>query len=172
VATKSDLDLAQQVRSFPSHLELAVAAPWIQPHAEPRIDVPLQRHEVQPDVYCRRLHLQVPLAVSVKTAQTADVFATICKIAMNPWVAYLECIWAFRLTLHSASSIPGAERGLSITARLWNLASMTALFSSVGVGVFLVYRALSLRPGGGGTGSFFGPILSWTVQFIGGRREL
>ncbi|KAJ7644227.1 EF hand associated-domain-containing protein [Roridomyces roridus] len=54
VATKSDLDLAQQ------------------------------RHEVQPDVYCRRLGLQVPVAVSVKTGQTADVFHAICGIAMNP----------------------------------------------------------------------------------------
>jgi Ras family protein T1 len=30
------------------------------------------------------LSLQVPVAVSVKTSQTADVFATICKVAMNP----------------------------------------------------------------------------------------
>lgn len=46
----------------------------------------LQRHEVQPDVYCRRLGLQVPVAVSVKTNQTADVFHAICNIAMNPCV--------------------------------------------------------------------------------------
>jgi mitochondrial Rho GTPase 1 len=58
VATKSDLDLAQQ------------------------------RHEVQPDVYCRRLFLQVPVAVSVKTVQTADVFATICRVALNPYVIH------------------------------------------------------------------------------------
>jgi Ras family protein T1 len=56
VATKSDLDLAQQ------------------------------RHEVQPDVYCRRLSLQVPVAVSVRTAQLADVFQVICNVAMNPYV--------------------------------------------------------------------------------------
>ena len=43
-----------------------------------------QRHEVQPDVYCRRLGMQVPVAVSVKTGQTADVFHAICSIAMNP----------------------------------------------------------------------------------------
>ncbi|KAF8133770.1 EF hand associated-domain-containing protein, partial [Boletus edulis] len=54
VATKSDLDLAQQ------------------------------RHEVQPDVYCRRLGLQVPVAVSIKTGQTADVFHVMCSIAVNP----------------------------------------------------------------------------------------
>ena len=28
-----------------------------------------QRHEVQPDVYCQRLNLQVPVAVSVKTGE-------------------------------------------------------------------------------------------------------
>ncbi|GJJ13272.1 ERMES complex Ca(2+)-binding regulatory GTPasegem1 [Clathrus columnatus] len=57
VATKSDLDLAQQ------------------------------RHEVQPDVYCRRLSLQVPVAVSVKTGQLADVFNAMCQIAINPSTA-------------------------------------------------------------------------------------
>jgi Ras family protein T1 len=56
VATKSDLDLAQQ------------------------------RHEVQPDVYCRRLGLQVPVAVSVRTGQLADVFHVLTRIAMNPCV--------------------------------------------------------------------------------------
>lgn len=44
----------------------------------------VQRHEVQPDVYCRRLSLQVPIAVSVKTGQTADVFHAMCRVAMNP----------------------------------------------------------------------------------------
>nr|AOC97476.1 Rho family protein [Volvariella volvacea] len=48
------------------------------------LDLALQRHEVQPDVYCRRLGLQVPVSVSAKTGQTADVFHTICSIAMNP----------------------------------------------------------------------------------------
>ncbi|TIB70375.1 hypothetical protein E3Q24_02988 [Wallemia mellicola] len=54
VATKSDLDLAQQ------------------------------RHEVQPDVYCRRLNLPVPIAVSIKTNQTAGIFQTLCSVASNP----------------------------------------------------------------------------------------
>ena len=47
---------------------------------------PNQRHEVQPDVYCRRLNLQVPVAVSVKTGQIADVFHAICGVAMHPYV--------------------------------------------------------------------------------------
>ncbi|KAG6857141.1 hypothetical protein H0H87_008711 [Tephrocybe sp. NHM501043] len=66
------------------------------------LDLALQRHEVQPDVYCRRLGLQVPVAVSVKTGQTADVFHAICDVAMNP---------------HSA--IPGgADRAMTAAARL------------------------------------------------------
>jgi len=54
VATKSDLDLAQQ------------------------------RHEVQPDAYCRRLSLRVPVAVSMKSGQFADLFNTITGIATHP----------------------------------------------------------------------------------------
>lgn len=37
-------------------------------------------------MYCRRLNLQVPVAVSVKTGQTADVFHAICSVAMHPYV--------------------------------------------------------------------------------------
>ncbi|THH20112.1 hypothetical protein EW146_g1214 [Bondarzewia mesenterica] len=85
VATKSDLDLAQQ------------------------------RHEVQPDVYCRRLSLQVPVAVSVKTGQIADVFHAICSIAMYP-----------------NSSIPGgADRALSAAARLRTYVTLSALVGGV-----------------------------------------
>ena len=47
-------------------------------------DVSIQRHEVQPDVYCRRLGLQVPVSVSVKDGHIADVFHFICSIALKP----------------------------------------------------------------------------------------
>ncbi|KAI0036512.1 EF hand associated-domain-containing protein [Vararia minispora EC-137] len=120
VATKSDLDLAQQ------------------------------RHEVQPDVYCRRLNLQVPVAVSVKTGQMADVFQTICSIAMRP-----------------NSSIPGgAERGLSSGARLRTYVVISALVGGLSVSVFLVYRTLT-RPERGG----FGYLGQW-LRSILVRREL
>lgn len=76
VATKSDLDLAMQVR----HIGLSPARPYL----KISLNSLTQRHEVQPDVYCRRLGLQVPVAVSVKTGQTADVFHSICSIALNP----------------------------------------------------------------------------------------
>ena len=71
VATKSDLDLAQQVS------DQAEKSPLLTDD---------QRHEVQPDVYCRRLGLQVPVAVSVKKNQMADVFHVICGIAIRPCV--------------------------------------------------------------------------------------
>lgn len=35
-----------------------------------------QRHEVQPDVYCKRLGLPVPISVSVKQGQTADLWVS------------------------------------------------------------------------------------------------
>ncbi|GAA5881664.1 hypothetical protein JCM3774_005712 [Rhodotorula dairenensis] len=54
VATKSDLDLAQQ------------------------------RHEVQPDTYCRKLSIRVPLAVSVKRGELADLYHTVVRIAIHP----------------------------------------------------------------------------------------
>ncbi|KAG1772430.1 P-loop containing nucleoside triphosphate hydrolase protein [Suillus occidentalis] len=96
VATKSDLDLAQQ------------------------------RHEVQPDVYCRRLGLQVPVAVSVKTGQTADVFHAICSIAMNP---------------HAA--IPGgADRAMTASERLRVYVAFTALLGGVSAGLVMLYRSL------------------------------
>ncbi|GLB38404.1 hypothetical protein LshimejAT787_0502690 [Lyophyllum shimeji] len=86
------------------------------------LDLALQRHEVQPDVYCRRLGLQVPVAVSVKSGQTADVFHAICDIAMNP---------------HTA--IPGgADRAMTAAARLRMYVTLTAM-----VGANFNHAALS-----------------------------
>ncbi|KAF9221671.1 mitochondrial Rho GTPase [Gyrodon lividus] len=119
VATKSDLDLAQQ------------------------------RHEVQPDVYCRRLGLPVPVAVSVRTGQIADVFHVMCGIATNP---------------HAAIS-GGADRALTASERLRMYVTVTALLGGVSAGLVVLYRGL-LRPGG--------PILpSWThwATWLFGRRE-
>ncbi|KAI0052701.1 mitochondrial Rho GTPase [Auriscalpium vulgare] len=119
VATKSDLDLAQQ------------------------------RHEVQPDVYCRRLSLQVPVAVSVKSGQIADVFHAICSIALRP-----------------NSSIPGGAGELSPSARLRNYFLFSALAGGVSAGLLMGYRTF-LRPGG--LGGFGG---QWVTWLLGGRRDL
>ncbi|KAK0244147.1 P-loop containing nucleoside triphosphate hydrolase protein [Armillaria nabsnona] len=118
VATKSDLDLAQQ------------------------------RHEVQPDVYCRRLGLQVPVSVSVKTGQIADVYHAVCGIAMNPY-----------------KSIPGgADRALSSTARLRWYVTLTALLGGCTAGLVMLYRNL-LRPAG------FPQWTTYWATWLLGRRE-
>ncbi|KAI6041397.1 EF hand associated-domain-containing protein [Pisolithus marmoratus] len=120
VATKSDLDLAQQ------------------------------RHEVQPDVYCRRLGLQVPVAVSVKTGQTADIFHEMCRIAMNP---------------HAATP-GGAEHALTAAERLRMYVTVTALLGGFSAGLVMLYRNL-LRSGT--------PLLpGWTAHWatwLFGRRD-
>jgi Ras family protein T1 len=54
VATKSDLDLAQQ------------------------------RHEVQPDVYCRRLGLPAPLSVSAASGPLPNLWVAITRVGLNP----------------------------------------------------------------------------------------
>lgn len=54
VATKSDLDLAQQ------------------------------RHEVQPDVYCRRLGLPAPMAVSARLGNPTNLWLAITRVALDP----------------------------------------------------------------------------------------
>ncbi|KAH7340659.1 mitochondrial Rho 1 [Rhizoctonia solani] len=118
VATKSDLDLAQQ------------------------------RHEVQPDVYCRRLGLQGPYAVSIKNPQIANLFPEIVATAINP--------------LHA---IPGgAERASATLAR-------RKIALSVGVaiaGIMVAYRSF-LRPIGYGSGWWS----SWANWIMGGtmRRD-
>ncbi|OAV99055.1 hypothetical protein PTTG_02406 [Puccinia triticina 1-1 BBBD Race 1] len=93
------------------------------------LDLAQQRHEVQPDVYCRKLSLRVPVAVSMKTDQNADLWPIICDIATNP-----------------NSSIPGgAEKP---TDRLTLYLSIGGL---IGAGSALVYVAYKQwqKPSGG-----------------------
>ncbi|GAA5954083.1 hypothetical protein JCM10213_007114 [Rhodosporidiobolus nylandii] len=48
-------------------------------------DIPsLFRHEVQPDTYCRKLLLRVPLAVSVKRGELADLYHHLVRVAIHP----------------------------------------------------------------------------------------
>ncbi|KAG5457661.1 MAG: P-loop containing nucleoside triphosphate hydrolase protein [Olpidium bornovanus] len=64
LATKSDLDLVQQV--------------------SPAKICDRKRYEEQPDVYCRLLGLAVPTSVSAKDGQMADIFNILTDIAMHP----------------------------------------------------------------------------------------
>ncbi|KAH9936174.1 mitochondrial Rho 1 [Fomitopsis serialis] len=112
-----------------------------------------QRHEVQPDVYCRRLGLQVPVAVSVKTGQTADVFHAICSVAMNP-----------------NSAIPGgSDRAMTAAARIRMYIKVCTLIGGAATGVVLVYRTFA-RPGN----SLSSVTAQWINWIVGtaSRREL
>ena len=126
----------------------------------------MQRHEVQPDVYCGRLNLQVPVAVSVKDGQMADLFHVICGIALKPYVLP-SILPHFPDIPRSLSAIPGgADRALSSAARLRVLVTWTAVLGGLSESLMMIYRTL-LRPNGvfGSWGS------SWTTWVLG-RREL
>jgi Ras family protein T1 len=53
-------------------------------------DLVQQRYEVQPDVYCRKLGLAVPICVSVKSNEMADLYNLIAGVAMNPQIAIVQ----------------------------------------------------------------------------------
>ncbi|KZV93467.1 mitochondrial Rho GTPase [Exidia glandulosa HHB12029] len=116
VATKSDLDLAHQ------------------------------RHEVQPDVYCRRLGIQVPVAVSVKAGELADLFQTICGIAIRP---------------HAAMP-GGGDRSLSSAARIRTLFTVTAALGGLSAALFVVFRSY-VRPSRGPMGFLTSLWTGWMV---------
>ena len=50
-------------------------------------DLVQQRHEVQPDVYCRNLGVAAPISISVKARQMADLFNILTAVAMCPSIA-------------------------------------------------------------------------------------
>ncbi|KAG2178189.1 hypothetical protein INT43_003442 [Umbelopsis isabellina] len=51
------------------------------------LDLVTQRYDIQPDVYCRNLELAVPLSVSAKEQQMADLYHILTGVAMNPAIA-------------------------------------------------------------------------------------
>ncbi|POY72027.1 hypothetical protein BMF94_4942 [Rhodotorula taiwanensis] len=119
VATKSDLDLAQQ------------------------------RHEVQPDTYCRKLSLRVPLAVSVKRGELADLYHTIVRIAIRPLSSL-----PYGPDRSSASSL----LGLPMTRTQFYLYASASISAAVAVGLVWYSRASAVsRLTGGGAGGRAGP---------------
>jgi len=53
-------------------------------------DLVQQRYEVQPDTYCRNLGLAVPICISVKSNEMADLYSLITGVAMNPHIAIVQ----------------------------------------------------------------------------------
>ncbi|WVO18243.1 mitochondrial Rho GTPase 1 [Cryptococcus depauperatus] len=101
VATKSDLDLAQQ------------------------------RHEVQPDVYCRRLGLPPPIAVSARSGQLLNLWAAITRVALNPTPSIPKGL---------SSSLSPAQRIRLVAG--WGLAGMTI---SAVVAAYMRWQGYSFR---------------------------
>ncbi|KAL1722755.1 P-loop containing nucleoside triphosphate hydrolase protein [Schizophyllum commune] len=111
------------------------------------LDLALQRHEVQPDVYCRRLGLSVPVAVSVKTGQTADVFHAICGVAMNP-----------------NSAIPGGADRNAQAARLRTYIAVTATLTGLSAALVMLLKRRDM-----GSGGFVAWAAGWTGWLLGRR---
>ncbi|BGP43676.1 ERMES complex Ca(2+)-binding regulatory GTPase gem1 [Rhodotorula kratochvilovae] len=124
VATKSDLDLAQQ------------------------------RHEVQPDTYCRKLSLRVPLAVSVKRGELADLYHAIVRIAIHPLSAL-----PYGPDRSSASSL----LGFPVTRTQLYVCASAGLAATLAVGLGwwmrVGVRAHHAVSGGGAGGG--GGLLGW-----------
>lgn len=106
VATKSDLDLAQQ------------------------------RHEVQPDVYCRRLGLPAPLAVSALGGSLPNLWVAITRVALNPYVTRL-----YHLTDLRWSTTPRGPNSPRTTAQTVRLLAQYTL----GAGSLVALAAVWMR---------------------------
>ncbi|CAH7688982.1 P-loop containing nucleoside triphosphate hydrolase protein [Phakopsora pachyrhizi] len=126
------------------------------------LDLAQQRHEVQPDVYCRKLCLRVPVAVSMKTDQTADLWPILCGIATNP-----------------NSSIPGGPD--KSTDRLTLYLSIGAILGVSSALVIVAFKHFHNRPSsspssssstlssGSTAGNGNGGISSWTSWLSGSK---
>lgn len=101
VATKSDCDLAQQ------------------------------RHEVQPDVYCRRLGLPAPLAVSALSGPLPNLWVAITRVALSPQ-SYTP--------RGPSSALSSAQRMRSLALYSLGASSIVAL-----AGVWMRYQGYTLR---------------------------
>ncbi|CAG8515241.1 11064_t:CDS:10 [Ambispora gerdemannii] len=78
-------------------------------------DLVQQRHEVQPDVYCRTLSLSVPISVSVRLQQIADLWNLMTGYAMNPATA-------------TPGGIVDAKHGTSRVKRYLTFTALTGVF--------------------------------------------
>ncbi|KAI9636558.1 P-loop containing nucleoside triphosphate hydrolase protein [Dioszegia hungarica] len=101
VATKSDLDLAQQ------------------------------RHEVQPDVYCRRLGLPAPMAVSAGLGNPVNLWMGITRVALNPTTS---------ISKRPSSTLTPAQRIRLIGAIAVGSTTVIGV-----IGVWMRYQGYSIR---------------------------
>ena len=184
-STTSRRSLSRPRATSTSRCRCAASSPSSLPACPTDPDVPSfarpQRHEVQPDTYCRKLSLRVPLAVSVKRGELADLYHTIVRIAQHPCVLVISpskrlvqlddpSIRARRLSAlpygpdrSSASSL----LGFPVTRTQFYVCASAGLTATLAVGVVWWMRAAARlhaatsggSAGGGGGG---GPgLLGW-----------
>ncbi|CAG8607356.1 13079_t:CDS:10, partial [Acaulospora colombiana] len=90
----------------------------------------LRRHEVQPDVYCRNLGLAVPLSVSVKNQQTADLWNLLTGVSINPAIA-----------------TPGLADSAHGVSRIKKYLTFTAVMGAIMGAAFMGYRLFQQQRG-------------------------
>ena len=83
-------------------------------------------------MYCRRLGLQVPVAVSVRKSQMADVFHVICGIAIRPCVIVSRIRSSIKTDLTSLIAPPLCQAAQSVVLRQRHVSGHSWLSSSGG----------------------------------------
>jgi Ras family protein T1 len=116
VATKSDLDLAQQ------------------------------RHEVQPDTYCRRLALPAPVAVSTRAGSVTNLWVAVTRMALNPYVTFYMYAFTWLINSHTGM-IRGPSSTISPAQRIRLIAGVTLAATSVTavIGVWMRYQGYTFK---------------------------
>ncbi|GAA5970928.1 hypothetical protein JCM11641_004512 [Rhodosporidiobolus odoratus] len=149
VATKSDMDLAQQAADL---------APLSRLHQ--------QRHEVQPDTYTRKLSLRVPIAVSARRGEVADLWHEVVRIAIRPLSAL-----PYGPSRSSASSL----LGIPLSRKEFYLYTSSGVVAALAMGLLYARWGSragtggSIGTGGGGTGGSLSGVLKWLSGGMGGR---
>lgn len=97
----------------------------------------------------------------------ADVFHTICRIAMNPYVLFSKetCYsdWGVNLFMYSHSAIPGgADRAMTSAARLKMYFTLTAILGGCTAVLVVLFRNMRTPLGLGSWST------SWAHWLLGG----
>ena len=112
----SDTHSFSYIANLRQHFHALAALPSLFVATKSDLDLAQQRHEVQPDMYCRKLGLHIqglgsgPLSVSVKYGQVAELYSLVLSIATD-----------------ARGSIPAGGGKLTYARMPWRLTTYTAL---------------------------------------------
>lgn len=116
VYDSSDTHSFSYIANLRQHFHALAALPSLFVATKSDLDLAQQRHEVQPDMYCRKLGLHIqglgsgPLSVSVKYGQVAELYSLVLSIATD-----------------ARGSIPAGGGKLTYARMPWRLTTYTAL---------------------------------------------